>query len=173
MLKRFVTSDTHFFHKNIIKHCSRPFDTVSKMNNVLINNWNSVVAPEDIVYVLGDFIWGNDKTCIEPLVDKLNGQIHLILGNHDAFKPWDYVNGGICSVHTTLQLEDNIYLAHDPATRCTLPDDVILIHGHIHTLYKYFIQKKCINVSVEMWDYKPVKIEDAIPAIFKEVKGEK
>lgn len=54
------------------------------MNDALVKNWNSVVGPDDHVYHLGDFCFGSvDKWnwCLEP--GKLNGHIHLILGNHD------------------------------------------------------------------------------------------
>ena len=49
------TADLHFGHENIIKFCSRPFDSVEAMNKALINNWNQAVGYDDDVYVLGDF----------------------------------------------------------------------------------------------------------------------
>lgn len=82
--KIWLTSDTHFFHENILKYCNRPFGSVEEMNKALVNNWNSVVGPEDHVYHLGDFCFGNVEKwnwCLEP--GRLNGHIHLILGNHD------------------------------------------------------------------------------------------
>lgn len=78
------SSDHHFFHNNILKYCNRPFETVEAMNGALVTNWNSVVKPDDHVYHLGDFCFGNVEKwnwCLEP--GRLNGHIHLILGNHD------------------------------------------------------------------------------------------
>ena len=49
-MKIFVTADTHFNHENIIKYCNRPFKDVNEMNEVIINNWNSVVSKDDIIY---------------------------------------------------------------------------------------------------------------------------
>lgn len=40
----FFTSDTHFNHSSIIRHCNRPFADVEQMNKVLIENWNSVIG---------------------------------------------------------------------------------------------------------------------------------
>lgn len=54
----FFTSDTHFNHTNIIKYCQRPFRDIYEMNETLIANWNNVVAPDDIVFHLGDFCLG-------------------------------------------------------------------------------------------------------------------
>lgn len=78
----FFTSDTHFGHKNIIKYCKRPFESVEEMNEKLIKNWNSVVGPDDIVFHLGDFVFGGSKLWNDVL-DRLNGKIYLIIGNHD------------------------------------------------------------------------------------------
>ena len=80
----YFCSDSHFFHENILKYCNRPFGSVEEMNEALVANWNSVVKPDDHVYHLGDFCFGNVEKwnwCLEP--GRLNGHIHLILGNHD------------------------------------------------------------------------------------------
>lgn len=82
--KIWLTSDHHFHHSNIIKYCNRPFGSVEEMNEALVANWNSVVKPDDHVYHLGDFCFGNVEKwnwCLGP--GRLNGHIHLILGNHD------------------------------------------------------------------------------------------
>lgn len=78
----FFTSDTHFGHKNIIKYCNRPFNSVEEMDNTIINNWNSVVKENDIVFHLGDFgfIGINE---LKKIRSQLNGKIYLITGNHD------------------------------------------------------------------------------------------
>jgi calcineurin-like phosphoesterase family protein len=91
----FFTSDTHFLHRNIIKYCSRPFvdecypDTderhfmVKEMNEKLISNWNAVVKPNDVVYHLGDFSYTGPLHRAIQCRMSLNGEIHLIEGNHD------------------------------------------------------------------------------------------
>lgn len=83
----FFTADTHFFHKNVLKFCPetrQKITSVDEMNETLIANWNAQVSPNDHVYHLGDFSFGrSDKT--NELLARLNGQIHLILGNHDRW----------------------------------------------------------------------------------------
>lgn len=78
----FFTSDTHFNHANIIRFCNRPFKDVNQMNEVLIENWNRVISPGDTVFHFGDFCLGGSLEWTNVL-DRLNGKIHLILGNHD------------------------------------------------------------------------------------------
>lgn len=84
-VQTFFTSDTHFGHKNIIKHCERPFKSVQEMDDTMIENWNNVVGPDDIVYHLGDFALGRGSYMqnVLDICSVLNGKKILIYGNHD------------------------------------------------------------------------------------------
>lgn len=76
------TSDTHFGHARIIELSNRRFGSVDEMNEALVDNWNSVVKPEDTVYHLGDFNLGKFDESIE-YAGLLNGHKILVTGNHD------------------------------------------------------------------------------------------
>ncbi len=79
-----VTSDLHFWHKNVMKFCSktRPWDTLEDMHEGLISEWNSKVKPDDIIFHLGDFCFkGREAT--EAILERLNGRKAIVLGNHD------------------------------------------------------------------------------------------
>lgn len=80
----YVTSDTHFGHKNILQYNSdtRPWDTVEEMDDGLIKAWNAYVGNDDIVYHLGDFAFCGFQRAME-IANQLNGRIVLIRGNHD------------------------------------------------------------------------------------------
>jgi calcineurin-like phosphoesterase family protein len=80
--KVFFTADTHFGHTNIIKYCNRPFANAQDMDEAIIHNWNQVVYPGDTVYHLGDFSFGKGEDW-RRVRGWLNGDICLILGNHD------------------------------------------------------------------------------------------
>lgn len=80
--KVFFTSDTHFNHTNIIQYCQRPFKSTDEMNEAMIDNWNSVVGEDDTVFHLGDFCLGGAEEW-NKILNRLNGRIYLILGNHD------------------------------------------------------------------------------------------
>ena len=78
----FFTSDTHFNHANIIRFCNRPFKDVEQMNEVMITNWNNAISKDDTVFHLGDFCLGGAAEWTK-ILDRLNGKIYLIMGNHD------------------------------------------------------------------------------------------
>lgn len=80
--KLWFTSDTHLHHANIIGFCNRPFNNIAHMDRTIIDNWNSVVQPDDIVVHGGDFCWGDTKMWLYFL-DQLQGIKILVRGNHD------------------------------------------------------------------------------------------
>lgn len=80
----FVTADLHLGHANIIKYCSRPFETVEAMHEAIIQNWNSYVPKDQTVYVVGDFSHGaGSAEAAIKVGHRLNGRKILIAGNHD------------------------------------------------------------------------------------------
>jgi calcineurin-like phosphoesterase family protein len=81
--KLFFTSDTHFFHENVIKHCNRPFQTVKEMNEHIIQKWNEVVPKDATVFHLGDVSLTADPHELEEVLRRLNGDKYLIMGNHE------------------------------------------------------------------------------------------
>ncbi len=81
--KIWFTSDHHFGHKNIIEFSQRPFLNTDEMNEELIKRWNEKIGTEDMVYHLGDFaLMSSGK--LRSILDRLNGRIHLIQGNHES-----------------------------------------------------------------------------------------
>lgn len=82
------TADTHFGHDNIIKHCDRPFRSASHMDAVLMENLRAKVGPNDILWIVGDFAYGEKAKgliWLQKLFAKLPGaEKHLVVGNHDG-----------------------------------------------------------------------------------------
>jgi calcineurin-like phosphoesterase family protein len=181
---RYFTADTHFSHANIIKYCNRPFESAGLMDAVLIQNWNEVVKPEDVVYHLGDVALGSSDR-VKHILSVLNGSKVLIIGNHDRsanrMKEW-----GFSEVHQSLQLELEggilANLSHYPykgtpdpfnnqrkfETKNLKDDGRLLLCGHVHTAwksrpgqYKNFM----VNVGVDQWNFKPVSEAQVIEFI--------
>ena len=159
----YFTADQHFYHANIIKYCNRPFPDVRTMNKIIIERHNEEVGPDDTVIMLGDFGLASRER-LEKIVEQLNGHKHLVLGNHDCYKPWSYIDMGFESVHTLLLLGPSTPLikcpiplvaVHDPAV-ATVSRETLFLVGHIHQLFKH--TGNAINVGVDVWDFKPVSI---------------
>jgi len=158
---RFI-SDTHFNHKNVIELTSRskyfqPKD-VDSMEKEIIKRWNSVVAKDDIVYLLGDFAFGS-KDLVSRLVSQLNGKIRLLLGNHDKRKKPHWYDGlGFDAVYAfPIVIEDWFILSHEPIKYLTQKMPYINIHGHTHDEEYTNLQR--VNVCWEVLDGYPVDFE--------------
>lgn len=84
------TSDLHFGHRLVAGH--RGFfngdGTVSTKahDEDIVETWNIHVRPNDTVWILGDMSMKGPKA-FAPYVERLNGALHLIVGNHDAVHP--------------------------------------------------------------------------------------
>ena len=78
-------ADCHFYHNRICREMdNRGFPSYAEMNEHMIARWNEKVTARDSVYILGDFsIAKGDAT--EKILQKLNGKLHLIIGNHDRY----------------------------------------------------------------------------------------
>lgn len=155
----FFTADNHFDHDAIRKYCNRPFPTREAMNQTLINNWNAVVAKDDIIYVLGDFSW----SCPDQFVRQLNGHIIFIEGNHDR-RLRDWARQQKITVHNTLMIEahgENIFLSHYAHRVWPLSHyGSIHCYGHSHGgLPDYGLS---MDVGVDANNFAPVNALDII-----------
>lgn len=111
------------------------------MNEALINNWNSVINDDSLVFHLGDFAWGGYNKWKE-IRERLNGHIILIKGNHDEKnltstgekELFDYV-----SYQMKIRVEGRqVYLNHFPflcygGTYRSKDDAVYQLYGHVHS----------------------------------------
>lgn len=138
--KLFFTSDTHFGHQNIIRFCNRPYESAEEMNEKLIENWNRVVPEDGIVFHLGDFAFGGTPLW-KSVCERLNGKIHLVVGNHDMKNLRAGAESLFESVNTQLQLNIDgraVYLNHYPflcyGGAWRNPDNAVWqLFGHVHS----------------------------------------
>lgn len=86
--KTFVSADHHFGHINILTYTDRGkhFNDVQHMNEMLVKIHNDRVAPNDIVFFLGDVVMGSREDNLK-YVARMNGYKFLIPGNHDNCHP--------------------------------------------------------------------------------------
>lgn len=164
----YVTSDLHLYHDAVLKLCRRPFKDMNKMHKVIHDNWNAVVTNDDIVIIVGDItLKGSDyKTKLERYFSSLNGTKIGIFGNHDKLKPFQYIDIGFQSMHTSLVFDEFIFV-HDPAV-ATIDKTKKFICGHVHDLFVKC--DNCVNVGVDVWDYTPVPLDKVKELFFDERK---
>lgn len=82
---RYYIADCHFFHGELNTQMDcRGFSSTEEMNAYMLKKWNSRVRPNDEVVILGDLSWGKPEETNE-LLQRLNGRLYLIIGNHDRF----------------------------------------------------------------------------------------
>ena len=78
----YFISDLHLGHENVISFDNRPFENIEENDATIIDNWNDVVNIDDDIYVLGDLGFIQPSKMIK-ILECLNGNKHLIIGNHD------------------------------------------------------------------------------------------
>lgn len=163
-------SDTHFSHNNIIGYCDRPFASTDEMDEVIIENWNSLVKPEDTIYHLGDIgFCGAEK--LESIVKRLNGKKRLRMGNHDKATATKYRKMGFEEVYNSdfsifIEGYNQIAFSHYPISEHRDPfnimDDpqssIVNVHGHTHNENTGLNPNRYKCISVELIDYKPIHI---------------
>ena len=166
-----LTSDEHYGHNNIIKYCDRKYSNVYEMDRDLILRHNLFVGSEDTTIHLGDFTF--DYKRIPRILQHLNGEHILIIGNHDRpFKKGEeaeklYREYGFKDVMFEM-LMGNVLFNHFPHKGDSKDQeryqqhrpkntDYVIVHGHTHQ--KNPVIDRQINVGVDAWQMAPVKLD--------------
>ena len=154
-----VTPTSHFGHKNIIKYSSRPFKNVKEMDEALIANWNARVKPNDTIYHLGDFAFGDGSKDPGKYFKRLNGKKHLVIGNHDNKKVWNLPWESASNYQEVSVGKQRIVLLHY-AMRVWHHSyrGVWQIWGHSHGSLPED-NSLSFDVGVDVWNYSPVSFE--------------
>lgn len=151
----FFSSDHHFFHKNIQKFCpkTRLGKDVMEMNELMIQAHNDRVQKNDIVFFLGDFSFGQAQET-KSVLSRLNGQKHLIYGNHDKVIKGDV---SIQKMFETIQdyketswNKTKICLFHFPMREWNqCHHGSIHLYGHVHGGMDKQIWGKSMDVGID------------------------
>lgn len=141
-------SDMHFGHDNVIDFCDRPFKDSAEMKEVIIDNWNKVVSPEDLCIFVGDVFFYHSKQDMADTMSRMNGRKILIRGNHDH-KPRQMMNAGfeICVDEMVMTIAgEKVLISHYPFAMPELR-------------YKYLVKKNrfirwLTGRNRQIWPYK-------------------
>lgn len=171
----YFTSDHHFGHSNIIEYCNRPFESVEQMDKELIERWNDVVKPGDIVYHLGDFCL-RDRKYAERILSQLNGRISLISNyfHHDKWMPKDlnsvisFSKSGDPVVIKPMIFEikyKNVVFVCSHFPMYSWPKmhyNSIHLHGHVHGKQVILSSLLHIDVGVDSHEFTPISVDKII-----------
>lgn len=154
----FFTADEHYHHKNIIKYCNRPFESVEEMNNCIVERHNDVVSDDDIVVHAGDFCFTSDIAKAMSIKNKLNGKHIFLRGSHDH---WMNRGNGRSVFHEIWEkkIEDHYVVACHYAMRVWPRShyNSWCVYGHSHGKLKP--QGKSWDVGVDNNDFYPVSFD--------------
>ncbi len=137
-------ADCHFYHNRICFEMDhRGFSGYEEMNEHMIAQWNKKVRAKDDVYILGDFsITKGNAT--EKILGRLNGKLHLIIGNHDKYlEDKSFDRSWFRSIEHYSEIRDNsrtVILSHYPVFcyKGQYKQDksgnplVYMLYGHVH-----------------------------------------
>lgn len=192
MSEVFFISDTHFGHERILELGNgRPFRSISEHDEKIVENWNSVVSPNDTVYHLGDVALGGVQNL--EILKVLNGRKLLVPGNHDRLfsglkknyreknRPFyeaafDEILPEILTIQEA-RLGGDVRISHFPAFQDSFvefdkyerfrPEDngVPLIHGHTHQSSVESLSGNGtpqVSIGVDAWNFTPVNYEQIV-----------
>lgn len=173
-----LSSDPHFRHRMVA--LLRGFPDSDAHDEAIIANWNALVHPQDFVWLLGDITLSSAKHAW-PYVDRLNGVVHLVSGNHDAVHPMhrdsrrhqDEWRQHFASVQSLARIRlegEQVLLSHHPYEGDHTPEDrdvqyrlrdcgKPIIHGHTHGRVQVnhtSLGTLQIHVGLDAHELKPV-----------------
>lgn len=150
----YVISDPHFGHKNMALH--RGFSSVEEHDQYIVKTWNSIINKKDTLIILGDITMEKANYTI---LDEVKGFKKIVLGNHDQSQHILELLKHVNSVCSCMKYKGCL-LSHIPIH----PNELLRyrrnIHGHVHE--NTLSDKRYINVSCEVVDYKPQLISKLI-----------
>jgi len=181
--KIWVTSDWHFNHDREFIWKPRGFESIQDMNIALVERHNTLVSPDDEVYVLGDLMLGGAESMRSGLewIRQMHGHLHIVLGNHDTEKRIQaYLNldnvEDVSNVDTLKYKKHHFYMSHYPTLTGNLEKEslkqmTLNLFGHTHQKTNFYMDMPYMyHVGVDSHDCKPVLLDDIIEEMYAKVK---
>jgi len=171
-MSEWITSDLHLGHEKISTYCPKRLvfgPTVHDMNRGITKAWNDRVKAGDTVYVIGDFAFGAPAQ-IRGFIERLNGEIVLVRGNHDKghLRMKEF---GIKYVYNNLNMNieargrgHRVFLRHFPPSGPGWEEKhwaETFLCGHVHQSWSR--RGNVINVGVDVCpDFAPMTFEQLL-----------
>lgn len=158
----FFTADTHFGDHRTINIARRPFADTAAMDTALIDRWNAVVGPQDVVWHLGDVARRPED--VAGLLARLHGTKNLLRGNNDPDATLAAPGWASVADYAEITLNDRrLVLCHYPFRSWNGQHRGALnLHGHSHGRLKPMLRQFDVGVDVEGHDYAPVRLDSLL-----------
>ena len=182
----FVTSDLHFNHDREFVWKVRGYESVYEMNEAIVERFNSVVQPGDDVYILGDLCLGGGGPAIladnKALIERLNGRLHIIRGNHDTetrVRMYETCANVVDIVKWADMLNYkgyHFYLSHFPTLTGNLEKESLKqctcnLFGHTHQTTNFHLDMPFMyHVGVDSHNCYPMNLDNIIIEMKAKVK---
>ena len=172
----YFTSDLHIGHDKEFIWKARGFNSIEEHDTEILKRWNSLISPEDTVFILGDLCMGGNEKEWNRIYKNLNGHMKFIHGNHDTkTKIERYINEysmedlGLVSLYKYSK-KRSFYLSHYPTLVSNHEDKKFLwcLSGHTHDIKLFENGCGCVyNVAMDAHNCTPISIEQIIKDIEK------
>lgn len=165
-MKNFFIADLHWGHKNILTLCNRRFKDIHEHDEHIIKSINSVVTNGDNLYILGDLGFKDDINKLRYNLNRLNGNKHIIIGNHDNLSNLVQLKRERVIVDVkdskTVQIgNQRIFLSHFPHREWNgYYRDAWHLFGHTHNTLEDFEYSTDVGVDSKgyvPWDFEQIK----------------
>lgn len=165
----YLTSDCHFGHDRDFIWGPRGFSSLEEHDRTIVENWNSIVTPQDTVYILGDLMLGTNHEYGLNCLKALQGEKYFIAGNHDTLRRQEEYQeirlAGLGLAHILNAEGYRFYLCHYKTetsridNMAPLKNHLINLHGHTHSKAKFESDNPFqYNVALDCHNNYPVPL---------------
>jgi len=171
------------YEKDAVKRLRISDNSITKMNETIINNINSIVGEDDILWHLGDVGWFRDYADAKRWRDRINCRtIYLIWGNHDEdfirplfTKVWGRT-GEYVALNRKFQGQEVILSHFSLAVWDKQHHGSWCLYGHSHGAHEkwkseHMPEAKSFDVGVDCWNFKPLSFTQIRSIMSKKGSG--
>lgn len=136
------------------------------MHETFIKNWNAIVPEDGHVFHLGDVGFKGKPARLREILDRLNGKIYLILGNHEKDATDSKCRGRFEWIEKYEMVRadlgegrfQDIFLCHYAMLTWNKSHsgNVWQLYGHSHGNLPEAQDMVSCDVGVDCWNYEPV-----------------
>lgn len=176
------TSDWHIGHNKPFIYEARGFSSIEEHDTAILKNCNSLVKPDDTLWILGDLALGMNEKEWNRIYKSLYCQdVHFIIGNHDTDSKVDkYIDEygfeleGYANIFKYSKRK-RFYLSHYPTVTDNFDDEIrshiINLYAHTHQKTNFFNDNPYMyHVGIDSHSMFPVSVEEIIKDIERKVK---